>query len=207
MSDADLSRLKVLVVDDEPKLRELVAGVVRSMGATVVEAGDGDEAWSLTESELPDLVVLDVMMPGKSGWEVCRLIKSNGKTRRGLSPKVLMLTGMGAHLNEITSPLMAADDWVDKGPFNFDLLRQKIVDLGKAALAEGVEGPSLKKARPSSSGTLVEEDAAAHDTVAEEAAAAPPAPIAAPVPEPVPTPSADPALAKTTASNKNGPNK
>ena len=80
---------------------------------------------------------------------MCRRIKSSAKTSRGVAPKVLMLTGIGEHLNEMTSPLFAADDWVDK-PFDLEALRNKIADLGAQSLAEGVEGPSIRKARPSS---------------------------------------------------------
>jgi CheY-like chemotaxis protein len=155
MGDPD-SNLRVMVADDEPKLRALVSECVRSMGCEVVEAKDGEEAWALAQREPLDVVVLDVMMPGMSGWEVCRRIKAGS-----LGPKVLMLTGIGEHLNEMTSPLFAADAWIDK-PFELDALRKKIAELGRARREEAkneqsgwVEvpppapsGPSLVKARP-----------------------------------------------------------
>ena len=65
----------VLVADDEPTMLELVASHLRSVEQPkleVMEASDGDEAWRLARERLPNLVVLDVMMPGMSGWEVCR---------------------------------------------------------------------------------------------------------------------------------------
>jgi CheY-like chemotaxis protein len=151
----DISGLRVMVADDEPKLRALVVGCARSIGADVVEAADGDEAWELAQTQALDVVVLDVMMPGMSGWEVCRRIKSSARTARGAPPKVLMLTGIGEHLNEMTSPLFAADDWIDK-PFELDKLRAKIAELGEFSLAESAgaptqpEGPSVRKAKPSS---------------------------------------------------------
>jgi CheY-like chemotaxis protein len=154
MGAPDLQKLKVMVADDEPKLRELVASCARSVGCQVVEAKDGDEAWDIAQRDPLDLVILDVMMPGMSGWEVCRRIKVEARSVRGTAPKVLMLTGIGEHLNEMTSPLFAADDWVDK-PFELDTLREKIQALGEAALSEepvapppAPSGPSLKKARP-----------------------------------------------------------
>ena len=155
MGDTEVSVLQVMVADDEPKLRALVAGCARSIGASVVEAKDGDEAWQLAQSNALDVVVLDVMMPGMSGWEVCRRIKSAAKTSRGVAPKVLMLTGIGEHLNEMTSPLFAADDWIDK-PFELEQLRAKIAELGQASLTEvavpiaPVSGPSVVKVRSTS---------------------------------------------------------
>jgi CheY-like chemotaxis protein len=160
----DFSRLKVLVADDEPQLRALVTACVNRFECRVIEAGDGDEAWQLAQAEVPDVVILDVMMPGMSGWEVCRRIKSHLRTMRGCAPKVLMLTGIGAHLNEMTSPLFAADDWVNK-PFQLDELTVRIARLALASLSEGAapplaslsegaappssrSGPSIKKAKP-----------------------------------------------------------
>ncbi len=158
MGDSDLSGLKVMVADDEPKLRALVASCARAIGSDVVEAKDGDEAWSLAQSQALDVVVLDVMMPGMSGWEVCRRIKSSARTARGLPPKVLMLTGIGEHLNEMTSPLFAADDWIDK-PFDLEQLRNKIAELGAQSLAESAaapSGPSLRKVHPDPSAAELE---------------------------------------------------
>ncbi|MEN9579962.1 MAG: hypothetical protein RJA70_2971, partial [Pseudomonadota bacterium] len=62
----------VLVADDEPSTLALVTAHVRSRGFKVIEASDGDMAWQLAHQHLPNLVILDVMMPGMSGWEVCR---------------------------------------------------------------------------------------------------------------------------------------
>jgi DNA-binding response OmpR family regulator len=114
----------VLVADDEPTMLELVAGHLRSSQPKmeVIEASDGDEAWRLAKERLPDLVVLDVMMPGMSGWEVCRKIRQDAALAH---TGVLMLTGIGENLNEATSPLFGADEYIDK-PFDFDRLDEKI---------------------------------------------------------------------------------
>jgi DNA-binding response OmpR family regulator len=115
----------VLVADDEPTMLELVARHLRSIEEPrmeVIEASDGDEAWRLAQERLPDLVVLDVMMPGMSGWEVCRKIRQEAALAH---TGVLMLTGIGENLNEATSPLFGADEYIDK-PFDFAKLDQKI---------------------------------------------------------------------------------
>src|SRR5579872_2235432 len=107
----------VLVADDEPTMLELVSRHLRSIDSPkleVIEASDGDEAWKLARERLPDLVVLDVMMPGMSGWEVCRKIRQDASLAH---TGVLMLTGIGESLNETTTPLFAADAYINN-PFD-----------------------------------------------------------------------------------------
>jgi DNA-binding response OmpR family regulator len=129
----------VLVADDEPTMLELVSRHLRSIDEPkleVIEASDGDEAWKLAQERLPALVVLDVMMPGMSGWEVCRKIRQDAALAH---TGVLMLTGIGETLNETTSPLFGADEYIDK-PFDFEKLDEKIVHVleKRAALREAV---------------------------------------------------------------------
>jgi CheY-like chemotaxis protein len=115
----------VLIADDEPSTLALLGRHLRSRGYGVLEAADGDEAWELAHEHLPDLVILDVMMPGMSGWEVCR------KVREAVSlahTGVIMLTGIGETLNEMTSPLYGADAHVDK-PFEFATLDARIGEV------------------------------------------------------------------------------
>src|SRR6202142_794582 len=115
---------------------ELVARHLRTIAQPkleVIEASDGDEAWRLARERLPDLVVLDVMMPGMSGWEVCRKIREDAALAH---TGVVMLTGIGENLNQMTSPLYGADAYIDK-PFEFGELDKKV----KAAL-------SARAARP-----------------------------------------------------------
>src|SRR6187200_3418514 len=112
----------ILVADDEPSTLALVTSHLRGKGYRVIEANDGDDAWDKACRELPDLVVLDVMMPGMSGWEVCRKIREAVSLAH---TGVVMLTGIGENLNEMTSPLYGADAYVDK-PFEFSDLDEKI---------------------------------------------------------------------------------
>jgi DNA-binding response OmpR family regulator len=132
----------VLVADDEPTMLELVARHLRSLEQPkleVIEASDGDEAWSLARERLPDLVVLDVMMPGMSGWEVCRKIRHDAALAH---TGVVMLTGIGESLNEATSPLFGADEYIDK-PFDLEQLDQRIASVlrKRAAQREAVPRP------------------------------------------------------------------
>src|ERR1035438_6056433 len=136
----------VLVADDEPTMLELVSRHLRSIEKPkleVIEASDGDEAWKLARERLPDLVVLDVMMPGMSGWEVCRKIRQDAALAH---TGVLMLTGIGESLNEATSPPFGADEYIDK-PFDFERLDEKVkgVLARRAAQREAVPRPLMTK--------------------------------------------------------------
>jgi DNA-binding response OmpR family regulator len=137
----------VLVADDEPSMLELVARHLRTMNdpkLEVIQASDGEEAWRLAREHLPDLVVLDVMMPGMSGWEVCRKIREDVALAH---TGVVMLTGIGENLNQMTSPLYGADAYIDK-PFEFEDFDDKVRDTLK-----GREKQRLGVVRPSINGT------------------------------------------------------
>jgi len=118
---ADTKR-KILIADDDLEILALVKRHLSKLDVDVVEATDGEEALEQAQAEKPDLVILDVMMPGMSGWEVCRAIREDESLSH---TAVLMLTGIGERLNEMTSPLYGADDYLDK-PFDFGDLDDKI---------------------------------------------------------------------------------
>jgi DNA-binding response OmpR family regulator len=136
-----VEKLKVLIAEDEPAMLSLVSRHAKSLGFSVVEASDGDAAWELAQRHRPDLVLLDVMMPGMSGWEVCKRIKAPSTDGALADTGVIMLTGIGENLNEMTSPLFKADGWLNK-PFDFPDLDGKVREvLGKfgKALPDGHE--------------------------------------------------------------------
>jgi DNA-binding response OmpR family regulator len=101
----------VLVVDDEPIVREVVVRYLAREGHRTLEAGDGDAARGVIERSDPDLVVLDVMLPGTDGLELCRWIR-----RRSELP-VIMLTARGEEADRIVGLELGADDYVTK-PFS-----------------------------------------------------------------------------------------
>jgi two-component system response regulator ResD len=101
----------VLVVDDEPVVREVVVRYLRREGYATLEAGDGDDARRLIETEDPGLVVLDVMLPGTDGLELCRWIRGRS------SLPVILLTARGEEADRIVGLELGADDYVTK-PFS-----------------------------------------------------------------------------------------
>lgn len=138
----------VLVADDEPSMLALVGQHIKTMGYEVLEASDGEQAWALAQEHLPDLVILDVMMPGMSGWEVCRKIREDVALAH---TAIIMLTGIGENLNELTSPLYGADSYIDK-PFAFPELDEKV----RGALTKRqASGPGLARTAPADGLELV----------------------------------------------------
>ncbi|MGW6292726.1 response regulator transcription factor [Streptomyces sp. NPDC055058] len=102
---------RVLVVDDDPTVAEVVAGYLDRAGYVVDRAGDGPAALARAETHRPDLVVLDLMLPGMDGLEVCRRIRGHGPV------PVIMLTARGDEEDRILGLEVGADDYVTK-PFS-----------------------------------------------------------------------------------------
>jgi len=118
----------VLVADDDPEILSLLAIRLNKAGYTVVEAVDGEQTLAKVREHYPDLVILDVMMPGKNGWEVAKELRHDARFK---DMGIIMLTAIGEKINEMTSPLYGADAYVDK-PFEFADLEQKISQVLEA---------------------------------------------------------------------------
>lgn len=117
----------VVIADDESTMRLLVHATIDSDDYTVLEAIDGAQAWSMVQQQKPSLVLLDVQMPGMSGLEVLRLIKSNPEHKR---TKVILLTSKAQETDVETGLLAGADFYLTK-PFSpLDLLSRVEEALG-----------------------------------------------------------------------------
>src|SRR6476659_3501078 len=115
----------ILVVDDDPEIVTMLSTRLGHRGYKVLTASDGHRALELAKREKPALVLLDVMMPGKSGWEVARALKQDPVTQ---DVKIVMVSAIGEKTNEITAPIYGADAHVDK-PFEFEKLEKVIASL------------------------------------------------------------------------------
>ncbi len=113
----------VLIADDDPELRTLLRLHFSAMECHLLETADGEETLEAVIIHKPDLVVLDVMMPELSGWEICKYIKERDEDYAHTG--VIMLTAIGEVNNALTSPLFGADDYMDK-PFDFEELDFKV---------------------------------------------------------------------------------
>jgi DNA-binding response OmpR family regulator len=112
----------VLIADDDPQILAMVSLRLSNAGYRVLQARDGSEALNVARHELPDVVVLDVMMPHVNGWEVAKALRGDASLA---NTAIVMLTAIGERINELTSPLQGADEYVDK-PFEFKELEDKI---------------------------------------------------------------------------------
>jgi DNA-binding response OmpR family regulator len=127
-------RKKILIVDDEPHIVELVAMYLRQSGYDSDAAGDGATALELARAERPDLVLLDLMLPGMSGLEVCRLLRQDAKTAR---IPIIMLTAKSEESDKVIGLGIGADDYVTK-PFG---LRELVARI-EVALRHAAPPPS-----------------------------------------------------------------
>lgn len=105
---------KILVVDDELHIRELVKFNLMKEGFEVSEAGDGHAAVKMVRTEKPDLVILDLMLPGLDGLEVCRSL--NGRRETAAIP-IIMLTAKSEEIDKVIGLELGADDYLTK-PFS-----------------------------------------------------------------------------------------
>src|SRR5881409_764311 len=105
---------RILVVDDEPDAVELVAFNLKGAGHEVTTAVDGEEALKKARDLLPDLIVLDLMIPAVDGLEVCKILRRDGRTA---TIPILMLTAKAGEMDRVLGLELGADDYVTK-PFS-----------------------------------------------------------------------------------------
>ena len=132
---------RVLVVEDEPAQREVLAYNLEAEGFSVSRAQDGEEALLLVDEDLPDIIVLDWMMPNLSGIEVCRRLKIRPETR---SIPVIMLSARTEEVDKVRGLETGADDYVVK-PYS-------VIELMARVRSQ------LRRVRPSTVGQTLEFD-------------------------------------------------
>lgn len=113
-------KAKVLVVDDEESLVRLITHNLKREGYETIEAYDGNQAWEMIKTENPDLILLDLMLPGKDGLEICQLMREER-----LYIPVIMLTAKDEEIDRILGLEMGADDYVTK-PFSVRELMARV---------------------------------------------------------------------------------
>jgi DNA-binding response OmpR family regulator len=119
---------KILVVDDEPNIVLSLEFLMKQAGFQVRTASDGEAALSAVAAERPDLMLLDVMMPRKNGYEVCQAVRANPDWK-GI--RIIMLTAKGREVEREKGLALGADDYITK-PFS----TQEVVERVRELLAE-----------------------------------------------------------------------
>ncbi|MFH1958651.1 MAG: response regulator [bacterium] len=117
---------KILIVDDDFNILELLEVNLKARGYEIIIASDGSKALEKVSAENPDLIILDVMMPGMDGWEVCKIIRDH----HGLKDmKVLFLTGKDKNMDKLIGiGVFKADKYITK-PFDLDFLIDEVAQL------------------------------------------------------------------------------
>jgi two-component system OmpR family response regulator len=110
-SEKEMANKKVLVVDDEKKIVDLVTAYLEKDGYRVITAYDGKTALNMARSRAPDIIVLDLMLPEISGWDVCRTLRAESNV------PIIMLTARDEDTDKIVGLELGADDYIVK-PFN-----------------------------------------------------------------------------------------
>ena len=126
--------MKILVADDDLDLLGLVAYSLSQAGYLVVKASDGPRALATFDAESPDLVILDINMPGTSGFEVCTAIRARGDV------PVMMLTARGEEQDLVRALDLGADDYLTK-PFSAKTLLARVKALLRRSTAERAQAP------------------------------------------------------------------
>jgi DNA-binding response OmpR family regulator len=125
-----VSRRKIVIIEDEPDILEVLSYNLRREGFEVLTASDGNQGLSLVKREQPDLVLLDLMLPGIDGVEICTAIKKSPQTQNTL---LIMVTAKGEESDIVLGLGVGADDYVSK-PFS----PKELVARVKAVLRRGV---------------------------------------------------------------------
>jgi two-component system, OmpR family, alkaline phosphatase synthesis response regulator PhoP len=102
---------KILIADDEPDILEILEYNLTTEGFTVIKAKNGNEALELAKEHMPDLIMLDVMMPGRTGMEVCQILRSQPVFNNTL---IIILTALNDESSHVKGFEMGADDYVTK---------------------------------------------------------------------------------------------
>lgn len=135
-----MSRERILVVDDEEDILELLRYRLGQEGYRVLCASGGEEALLLIKREPPDLLVLDLMLPGMDGLEITRQIRKN---RESADLPVIMLTAKGEEADVVAGLELGADDYVTK-PFSPRILLARIRSVLKRRRLQGTETPAMQ---------------------------------------------------------------
>jgi two-component system alkaline phosphatase synthesis response regulator PhoP len=118
-------KIKLLLVEDEPNILRLTSAMLEKDGYQVLQAQNGREGIDILRSSAPDIVITDLIMPEKNGFEVCRAVRANPGTAK---VPILILTAMGDEFNKAAGFEAGADDYLTK-PFNILELKSRITAL------------------------------------------------------------------------------
>jgi two-component system, OmpR family, phosphate regulon response regulator PhoB len=137
---ATMARPRILIIEDERGLTDVLTYNFQREGYDVIVAADGQEGLRKAQMQLPDVVILDLMLPGMDGLEVCRELRSGERTR---SLPILILTAKAEETDQVVGFSLGADDYVTK-PFSVKVLLQRVKALQRRAETGGEAGEVIE---------------------------------------------------------------
>ena len=136
----------ILIIEDEPDISELIEYNLTQLGYNIIASNNGEQGIEITRKHLPDLVLLDLMLPGIHGIDVCRILKNDKDTS---DVSIIMLTALGQDEDIVKGLETGADDYVTK-PFSFSVLEARI----QSVLRRG-KNDNIKNDKVSNSGIVI----------------------------------------------------
>ena len=131
----------ILIVDDEQDILDLLQFNLKAEGYQILAAKDGEKALELAESSQPDLIILDIMLPGKDGWEVIRELRNNEETQH---LPVIFLTAKDSEIDEVVGLELGADDYLVK-PISIRKLLARIKTALRKSKSRSIDSDELIK--------------------------------------------------------------
>jgi two-component system, OmpR family, response regulator len=131
----------ILVVEDDPGLRILIARALQQNGFAVSQAGTGVEMWSIFEKRPVDLILLDIMLPGKNGIDLCREVRARSRV------PIIFISAKGDETDRVIGLELGADDYLAKPVGTRELIARVRAVLRRGSLENGTEGGRAETAR------------------------------------------------------------
>lgn len=135
-----MAKKTILAIDDEKDILNLLHYNLEKEGYQVLTAGTGESGFELAKGKKPDLVLLDLMLPGVDGLEVCKLLKNSKETKH---IPVIMLTAKGSEIDQVVGLELGASDYIPK-PFSVKVLLARVKNVFRKELANKEEKQVLK---------------------------------------------------------------
>ena len=129
----------ILIIEDEPDISELIEYSLTQSGYSIIVSDNGEKGIEVTRKHSPDLILLDLMLPGINGIDVCRILKNDKDTS---DVSIIMLTALGQEEDIIKGLETGADDYVTK-PFSFPVLEARIQSVLRRGIKDNLENDNI----------------------------------------------------------------
>ena len=135
----DKNAITILIIEDEPDISELIEYNLTQSGYSIIVSDNGEKGIEVTRKHSPDLILLDLMLPGINGIDVCRILKNDKDTS---DVSIIMLTALGQEEDIVKGLETGADDYVTK-PFSFPVLEARIQSVLRRGIKDNLENDNI----------------------------------------------------------------